>query len=190
MTAEHLEGHLGKGLIYEDTVPLSYSLIEADMVSGITPSEAARNLGRIVSKKWQQPQESLHDVPEEFSALEPALLRMESKLDLVVELLGQFLSETLQLPDAHPIRISSQFMQWQGREAVDVGTPILLKCYLLPHLPLPLTLRGSVSAMERRGEGYQLTMSLEELDEQCSELLDKIIFRNHRRSIARNRQSQ
>lgn len=188
MTAEHLEGHLGKGLIYEDTVPLSYSLIEADMVSGITPSEAARNLG-VLRNLWMM-QESLHDVPEEFSALEPALLRMESKLDLVVELLGQFLSETLQLPDAHPIRISSQFMQWQGREAVDVGTPILLKCYLLPHLPLPLTLRGSVSAMERRGEGYQLTMSLEELDEQCSELLDKIIFRNHRRSIARNRQSQ
>ena len=188
MTAEHLEGHLGKGLIYEDTVPLSYSLIEADMVSGITPSEAARNLG-VLRNLWMM-QESLHDVPEEFSALEPALLRMESKLDLVVELLGQFLSETLQLPDAHPIRISSQFMQWQGREAVDVGTPILLKCSLLPHLPLPLTLRGSVSAMERRGEGYQLTMSLEELDEQCSELLDKIIFRNHRRSIARNRQSQ
>jgi len=188
MTAEHYEGHLGKGLVYEDTVPLSYSHLGPDSQPGNTTSESARNLG-VLRNLWLM-QETLHDVPEEFSALEPTLLRLESKLDLVVELLGQSLSKEFQLPEAHAVKITSQFLQWQARESLEVGTRILMQCYLLPHLPLPLTLRGSVSTVEALDEGFQLTISLEALDEPCSELLDKIIFRNHRRSIARHRQSQ
>lgn len=189
MTAEHYEGHLGKGLVYEDNVPLSFSLIEAASASGITPSEAARNLG-VLRNLWMM-QETMHEVPEEFSALEPALLRMESKLDLMVELLGQLLSKELQLPETHLVKISSQYLQWHCREPLELGSRVLLKCYLLPHLPLPLTVRGNVLAAEAQAEGgYLLTISLEDLDEQCSDLLDKIIFRIHRRTIARHRQSQ
>lgn len=186
MTAEHYEGHLGKGLVYEDTLPLAISPIDTRNGAS-TPSESARNLG-VLRNLWFM-QEKLHEVPEEFSALEPALVRMESKLDLLVELLGQVLSEGAQLPEARTVRISSQFLQWQTAESPDleVGTRLELKCYLLPHLPLPLTLRGSVSALEHLEDGSRVTVALEALDEQGSELLEKIIFRNHRRSIARQK---
>jgi hypothetical protein len=186
MTTDHYEGHLGKSLVYEDTVPFSYSSVDADLAAVDTPSQSASNL-RVLRILWLM-QDSVHEVPDEFSALEPTLLRLESKLDLLVELLGQYVSEELKLPEPRRVKISSQFLQWQAMESFEVGSRLKVNCYLIPYLPLPLVLSGAISATEAIGEGYRLTLTLDELDEQSAEILDKIIFRNHRRAIARQRQ--
>ena len=186
MTAEHYEGHLGKALVYEDTIPLDYTPVDAQSATVITPSQSISNF-RVLNMLWLM-QDSTHEVPDEFSALEPTLLRMESKLDLLVELLGQYVCQDMNLPEPRQVKISSQSLQWDATESMTVGSRLQVKCYLIPHLPLPLVLNGLVSVVEAAGDGYRLTLSVDGLDESSAELLEKIIFRNHRRAIARQRQ--
>ena len=114
----------------------------------------------------------------------PELVRIEQRLNLVIELLGQVLAKSLDLPAAAACTLRHESFAWTGHELPSSGECVRLALYLHAHYPKPLVLFGHVTHLERGEETQRVTVQLAPLSESVGDWLDRLIFRAHRRRIA------
>jgi hypothetical protein len=187
MSNEQNQEHLGKALIYEDQIPLLAEQIKDDTRQVSGQRLELQNL-KILRLLWNM-QESLHELPEQYHELESVFLRLDNKLDVLLELLGQIASQTMDLPPQSRIRLNSIRLSWLSESAPQPASRWQVECYVIPSVPTPLTLSGRVCAIHPEGSSFWIELELEPLGELVADLLDKIIFRAHRRAVARQRHS-
>jgi len=120
----------------------------------------------------------------------PEMIRLESKLDLLLDMMAVLVQRGEQHLRRTPVRLAASWLEWQGVDgAVQVGEQVWVYLQIDPRLPQPLKLLAQVVTAEGAGEYARVHVRLTQLSEECRDLLEKVIFRYHRREIARMRAS-
>lgn len=120
----------------------------------------------------------------------PELVRIEQRLNLVIELLGQVLAYSLDLPASKSCILSRESIEWSGHDIPATGDCVRLTLYLQAHYPKPLVLLGQVTQVVPSGDTSRVTVQLAQLGESIGDWLDRLIFRAHRRRIALTRRQK
>lgn len=180
------ESFLGDGLVFEDRLPLAWH--EGPLAQGASLARLNADNHQLLGA------ESTLDevrVPEALKEESPALLhelqRLEYKLNILLRLTADLAARSSGLPEAHAARLASRGLEWFGSAAPAVGSVGLLHLYINSALPQPLKIPCSVDG-ERVQAGERVAqLRFRELSESVVEMLDKLIFRHHRRSVAGSR---
>ncbi|MHB8255657.1 MAG: PilZ domain-containing protein [Acidiferrobacterales bacterium] len=175
---------LGAGIAYEGMLPLSWR--DANPLDGLQRrAEQAANeeLLRILSVLEERPQELADDHP----AVAQELRRLDSKLDLVLDLVGRVLAHHEPPPPPLTVRLRARDLEWHDVRAPAAGGRVDVALYLCLRVPRPLTLSGRVRSVQPSPEGFRAVMDIDDPGEVVAELLEKIIFVHHRRTVAQTR---
>ncbi len=179
------DGSLGEGIIYEDRLRLSWRELTDDP----EPTHLARwNLANEQVLHLVAALEDHHSEPADEQVPQAhELARLDFKVNLLLELVGELLARQLSLPPEREVKLSAQAIQWAEPKATDrpgPGSRVLVALYVHHRLPKPLMLLGETRAA---APGGWVSAELRGVSEGVRDLLEKLIFRHHRRSIAHMR---
>jgi hypothetical protein len=176
---------LAEGLCYEASLPFSIQVLESapdaeHLAYWNEYNEAAlRSMAAL--------DEYTNQLPEEHANQGHELARLEFKVNLVLDLVGQLLAQQMLLPEAVWLKVGAHGVQWSSPEAPAVGEPLLLQIYLTPTYPRPLELPATVVKLETLTVGARCTAAFKGCSEPVQDWLEKLIFRHHRRRVAHAR---
>ena len=132
---------------------------------------------------------TLHEVrvPEALKDESPALLhelqRLDYKLNILLRLTAELTMRQNFVPPAQPLRFTSSALEWQGDPVAQIGSTGLLKLYVNPSLPQPLVIPAVVGGISHN-DVPTTRLQFTGLSAAVVDLIEKMIFRHHRRSIA------
>jgi hypothetical protein len=177
------ESFLGDGLVYEELLPAAWTP---------EPLAAGLALARLNADNQQllAAEGSLDEVrvPEALKDESPALLhelqRLEFKINILLRLTAQISIRDAGLPPPERVRLSSHALEWFGERAPAQSASGLLALYINPALPQSVKIPCLVEG-HRMAEGERVAqLRFVGLSETVVQLLDKLIFRHHRRLVA------
>lgn len=173
---------LGQGLVYEDMLPLRWRGLDIHHTSLELArlQEGNEEVLRVIAVL----DEYLSEGGEEHASLNQEMLRVETKLNLLLALVGQLFTLHYPQPPVRPVKLSPISIQWLSGDGVALGDYGVVELYLSPHCPRPLVFPGTVIRCEAVAGGHCIGVEFDGLSEGIKERLEKIIFRHHRRSIA------
>ncbi len=122
---------------------------------------------------------------EENRELSGDIARLESKVDLLLEMMSKLLVSSDQLSPTE-VCLSADGVSWYGdvSQMQEKGAAIWIELMLDERLLEPLKLPAEVYSCEALHGEMQCVARFVNMGEGVSELLGKIIFRHHRREIA------
>jgi hypothetical protein len=178
------ESFLGDGLIFEETLPLEW-------FPGALPQGA--ELARLNADNHQLlgAESTLEEVriseavsKEESSALVHELQRLEYKLNVLLRLTADLVARTRQIAVPQRVHLSAQALEWFDAPKVTRGDLGLLHIYINRTLPQPLKIPCVVTG-ERTEDGARVAqLAFRDLSDAVIDMLEKLIFRHHRRHVA------
>jgi len=175
------------GLSYEDLVPFSWHEVSADMPIPelLHAHESNEELLRSVSVLEEYAQDSSDD----NSVMNHEIVRIECKVDMLMDMVASLLHEHIDIPDSTPIRLGGNGVQWVSETVPAVGTHVQISFYLNRKFPKPVVLFGQVvqSNDNDNEDEYNVTAIFEHMVDVVQSLLDKQVFRQHRRAVALER---
>lgn len=184
---DDVTGSLGEGVVYADDLPIQWQALSAAPDTAVlgrwdVANERVLRLVGVLEENTPEP-------GEEHSLGGHELARLDFKLNLALELLGYIVRHQLDLPDARPVRLHSAGVEWDcdASEAPAMGQRVQLALYLNPVMPNPMTIYGEVTHSAPSDAGVRVAVAFSGMSEGVQDLLDKLIFRHHRRSIAHSR---
>lgn len=175
------------GLIYEDVIPLRWSVVTA----ALTEAQQARlqetneEALRIIAALDEHPAESSN----EHDAVAQELQRLDFKLNMVLDLVGQLLSQHLVLPAPAPVRLGPNSIEWDAPAVPDAGGLVNVEIFLSRKYPRAITLHGRVRQVNALGGARRVQVMFESVSALVQQSLEKFIFRHHRRRIAHARRT-
>ena len=172
---------LGTGLVLQDRAPLRWRPAQ-DAEDSSRLQLANEETLRVILSLDAHHVEAGDEHPELAHDVE----RLESKINLLLELVGQVLARQLQIPEAVPVRLSAHEIAWQSPEPVPTTGDGIVELYVCTRYPRPLHLPVRFRPAGLHGWAQA---SLGELGEPVQELIEKLIFRHHRRQIAATRRN-
>lgn len=173
---------VGQGLLYEDSLPLQWRpLAEGPALTEVVrQNEFNEQVMGFIGVVDEHPAE----VTDEHAPFMQELARVESKLNLLLGLVGQLVAVHFPLPPLRAVRLSPVGVTWIADEALHPGDFGLVEIYLSLRCPHPLTFFGKVDRVEAAAGGYRVNVQFVEMGEMLRGHLEKIIFRHHRRRVA------
>jgi len=182
-----VSGTLGEGVVYADELPIQWQVLDQ--------APEAEILGRWdmanerVLKLVSVLEENTREPGEEHALAGHELARLDFKLDLVLDLLGHMVRHQQSLPGARDVRLHGAGVEWEcaREEAPAPGQHLQVSLHLNPVLPQPLTLYGEVERTTAADGSTRVVVAFAGMSEAVQDLLEKLIFRHHRRSIAHTR---
>jgi hypothetical protein len=176
------ESFLGDGLVYEELLPVAWT--PGPLIEGLALARL-----NVDNQQLLAAEASLDDVRvnEALKNESPALLhelqRLEFKINILLRLTSEIAVRGSALPAAQRVRLASHALEWYGERAPTAGSG-MLTIYVNPALPQAIrspcaverhVILDSVRATQLRFVG---------VSDAVVHLLDKLIFRHHRRLIA------
>lgn len=134
---------------------------------------------------WHEARRS--DKQDETAACAAELARLEGKLNLLMGLVGELVRQGQGSPKARRVEVNAQGVCWDSPDQMEPGAHGLVSVYLLTEIPKPLELPVRVVAVERRGQVWRVCGHFIHLDPVVTDALERLVFRQHRRSVARKR---
>lgn len=129
-------------------------------------------------------EQHLDAVEEQVSGSD--LARLELKVNLILELIGGWLAQQRHQPAPVAVRLSARAVQWRPpARAVPAGAVGEVILYLHAALPYPLQLPAVMNSA-----GEVVEARFDGLSETLVALLEKTVFRRHRRQVALTRPSR
>lgn len=112
---------------------------------------------------------------------------LERRVDLLLLMASAALRGLGNLPPERPCALSSRKLRWASEQRLEVGRRLWARIYLRHRIALPLLLPGRIVELHPdRGQHWH-TMEIDPLDPLVQNVLDRLIFRHHRRQVARQR---
>jgi hypothetical protein len=177
------EPFLGDGLIFEETLPVAWTpgaLAEGPQLARLN-ADNHQLLGAESSLDEVRVHEALKD---ESPALLNELQRLEYKVNILLRLTAELSMRSSGLPAAERVRLSSRALEWFAAKTPQAGSTGLLGLYINPALPQPVKIPCLVSG-ERVIDGAPVSqLRFIGLSDAVTEMLEKLIFRHHRRLVA------
>ena len=171
-------------LAYEDVLPVGWRpLAKSPDLATVTmlTERNVRTLHVCATIEEQGPVEKA----EEKSMHSTDLLRLEVKMNLVLELMGQLLAAQQPRPAPTPVRFNALGAMWQSTAPPRNGEQGFLDIYLRECLAQPLTLIANVTQVTPEGK---VRVTFTPPGEATADLIEKLAFRRHRRHVAGVRQ--
>lgn len=133
--------------------------------------------------------EAIEEHPRELDESDPALLhelrRLDFKLNLILDMLGDVMTRNLHIPPPMPVRLYAEGIAWKTESPPPAGVLIRIQVYTSRRAARSLVLRARVMS----SDGGISVARFESMPGPVSQLLDKIIFIHHRRAIAHARRT-
>lgn len=177
---------LSSKLVYTDDVPLAWDMLTAPPSAGrlaVVHEENERLLRYLAAQD-----DFHHDTnDDEMAGLGSALARFEFKLNIIMDMVSQVLSSQLTLPEVASVRIGSADLCWQqapGLVQPKVGDRLVVRVYLSHQFPRPLELYGSLKSDPDQAGADGMCLHYDPLPDFLRQLLEKMIFRQHRRLVS------
>ena len=184
MTSDSRGARLGSSLVYElDSPILVQALTEAP--DSVQLKAIALQNQRVLKAVWLFAEEVSAELSTDHDAMAQEIVRLDHKLDIILAALGQLIGNSTSLPASSRIRLGAASLEWTGDSPLETGVLYRLELYLLPNLPLPLVLVGQLLTSRMDNGRYLHGLEFDLTSENIGALLEKIIFREHRREIAR-----
>ncbi len=170
------------GLAYQDVLPVYWRPYASAIEPAVITSFTERNV-RVLQACAAIEEHGGSDKPEEPS---PDVQRLDLKINLLLDLVGQLLVSNHPRPTGVPIRFNALGAIWRGATPLpEAGTQGVAEIYLRDFLPDPLRLVGRITSVTPDG---QIKARFNPPNETIADLMEKLIFRQHRRQVAGSRQ--
>ena len=182
------ESFLGDGLIFEESLPVAWTpgpLAEGSMLARLNTDNQ-----QLLSAESSLDEVRVHEaLKDESPALVHELQRLEFKMNILLRLTAELAVRHSALPPLQRVRLSSSALEWFGVETPAIGSTGLLALFINPALPQAMKV-SCVIAGERQQDGVRVVqLRFHGLSDGVVALLEKLIFRHHRRLIAGAKQA-
>jgi hypothetical protein len=175
-------------LAYQDTVPLRWQSVAIPLTQAVN-QYADRNI-RVLQAAAALDEQGPTEKSDENSPHAADLLRLEMKMNLLLDLVGRILASNQPRPRAFPVKFNAQGASWKlpgggsPEAAPKLGDEGMMEIFLKDCLPEPLRLFGRVA---QAGDA-QVKVKFQNPGEAVADLIEKLAFRRHRRQVADQRQ--
>lgn len=171
-------------LAWEEVLPVAFRPLAAPLPPEQLARLQERNL-RLLQVYAALEEQGAVDKTED-KGLQPAdILRIEAKLNLLLDLMGQLLAAQNPRPAPVLVRFNALGAQWHPQVAPRPGEQGQLEIWLRDSLPQPLVLVTRMTTIAADGS---VTASIEPPGEAVADFINKLAFRRHRRQVAGHRQ--
>lgn len=180
---------LGDRIVFHGDLPIAWYPLEHEPTRAELASlnESNGTLLRLFSVLDEYSSEPADGNPE----IQQAFARLDAKLSLVLDLVGEVLTRQLQLPPPHQIALSELGVHWlePKPEALPAraGQMAYVDLYLRSALPRPLRFFVQLAVSGRTEKGLRFVAQFRGMGEDVQDGLAKLIFRHHRRLVASQR---
>ncbi len=171
-------------LAYEDVLPVGWRRLAKPLDLATVTALTERNVRTLHVCATIQEQGPVEKA-EDKSLHSTDLLRLEVKMNLVLELMGQLLAAHQPRPVPSPVRFNALGAVWHSATPPPIGEQGLLDIYLRECLAQPLTLIANVTQVTPEGK---VRVAFTPPGEATADLIEKLAFRRHRRHVAGVRQ--
>jgi hypothetical protein len=169
-------------LAYEAVLPVSWQPQAASVNAAVVAGFTERNV-RLLQALAAIEDHGVSDKPDESA---PDLTRLDFKINLLLDLVGQLVVANRPRPAPSPIRFNAQGAIWHSAAALpQMGPSGIVEIHLRDFLAEPLRLAGTLTQITDAGE---VTARFAPVGETLADLLERLIFRHHRRQVAGIRQ--
>lgn len=189
---DYIKHPLEDTLVYEQSLPVAWEPFSLTADPGFIAScnRSNENLLKVLLS-LDDPGKEHDDSGREVSH---ELQRIEAKVDLLLQWLGKWVASTQGIPPEAPVCLSEAGVKLAlppsaAASAIDVGDGLLFHVYLDRHYPQALQLPCEVYSVEHQGDASVVIGSFSGLHADVSDLIEKFIFREHRRKIAASKRS-
>ena len=175
---------LHQELAYADVLPVVFRRLSSPLDGSQLASLAERNL-RTLHACAALEEHGPHDKSSEDSPHAADLLRIDLKVNLLLDMVGALVAASQSRPAAVPVRFNAHGIVWEAAaEAPAPGAHGLVEIYLKDCLVTPLTLLGKVD--DGPAERH-VHVRFEATAESVADQLERFVFRRHRRQVAGGR---
>lgn len=175
-----------QGLYYESNISLVWQIVDglpADNELVTINEDNSRFLKALAALSEGAP-----DAGEELPQTAAELQRLDLKLNLLLEIVGELLANQRTLPAPTKVRLGHTGIEWLAEDCPPSGAHVCIEVYLRSELPSPLKFHGvAVLTDAEAGSGSasrRVQVRFAGLNPALQDDLEKFIFRRHRRSIA------
>ena len=178
-----VESFLGDGLIFEESLPVAW--VQGALADGLLLARLNADNHQLLGAESSLDEVRVHEaLKDESPALLHELQRLEYKVNILLRLVGELAVRSSGLPAAHRVRMSARALEWFGGPAPPSGATGLLALYINPALPQPLRIPCVVVGQRIIDDARAIQLRFAGLSEAVVDLLEKLIFRHHRRLVA------
>jgi hypothetical protein len=173
-------------LAYEDLLPVLWRP-QSEAVSDLQAQQFAERNLRVLQACDALEEQGRLEKPDDNSPHSADLMRLDLKLNLLLDVLGQLLAASQQRPQATQIRFNAMGAHFSWPQPLAIGARGVLDVTLRDIVVQPLHLPAEVVAGAPAG---QVRVRFLALGETVADHMEKLVFRRHRRKIAGARQQQ
>lgn len=172
-------------LAYEDVLPVVWKRLPEPFDPAVIGSFADRNL-RVLQALSALEEHGQIDKPDDKAPHAADILRLDLKVNLLLDMVGALLVASHPRPPAVAIRFNTLGGTWKASPPFpDLGNQGVLEIYLRDCIADPLRLVGRISSV---GPDGRIKARFIPPGENIADLLEKLAFRKHRRQVAGVRQ--
>jgi hypothetical protein len=175
---------LNNELAYEDLLPVAFKPLAKALDLAAVTALTDRNV-RMLQVCAILEEHGAVEKKDDSSPHAADMLRLEVKVNLLLDLVGHLMAAQLPRPDPTLIRFNAQGALWKAGEPPRVGQLGMLEIWLRDSLPRPLALPANVTQVSADGH---VKATFVPPGEATADLLEKLAFRRHRRQVAGVRQ--
>ncbi len=178
---------LGESIFLHQRLPLMWQGLNEKEIEGLVRRYNTDN-ENILARLLALGESGLGSTDSHDSDTE--LARIEFKLNLLMDLVSCLVSQQLNLPVPRDFKLFSEHLQWQCGEKPDIepGKNYLVSIWFNEDYPRPVRLFCRCDDVVADNESFIVKCSYGHCSEPVVELLEKLIFRDHRRTIAQRGQ--
>jgi hypothetical protein len=175
---------LHQELAYADVLPVAFRRLNGPLDAVHAASLADRNLRTLLACAALE-EHGQHDKPAEDSPHAADILRIDLKVNLLLDMVGALLAASQSRPAAVPARFNPHGIVWDSAgPPPSAGALGIVEIHLRECLVQPLALVGVVA------EGppdRHVHVRFEPLQDQVADQFERLVFRRHRRQVAGGR---
>ncbi len=172
-------------LAYEDVLPAAWRPLPEPFDPAMVGSFADRNL-RVLQAVSALDEHGQIDKPDENAPHAADILRLEMKMNLLLDMVGALLIASRPRPKPVAVRFNALGGVFQGNAPFPpLGNQGVFEVFLRDCVAEPLRLFGRIASVSPDGK---VKVRFVPPGEHISDLLEKLAFRKHRRQVAGVRQ--
>jgi hypothetical protein len=172
-------------LAFQDVLPVQWRPLSNPPDRDTAAGFSERNLRLL--QEWDAMQEhGPVEKPDDKAPYAADIVRLELKINLLLDLVGQILATNRPRPATVPVRFNALGAVWRAVGTLpEAGAQGVAEIYLHDCLAEPLRLPGRVTNVTPDGH---IKVRFTPVGEAVADLIERLAFRRHRRQIAESRQ--
>jgi hypothetical protein len=177
------EPFLGDGLIFEESLPVTWT--PGALAEGLQLARLNTDNHQLLGAESSLDEVRVHEaLKDESPALLHELQRLEYKVNILLRLTAELALRSSGLPVAERIRMSPRGLEWYGEHPAAADATGLLSVYINSALPQPLKIPSVVAGVHVIDGARATQFRFVGMSDAVVDMLEKLIFRHHRRLIA------